>query len=99
MGSTQSPVTVTSSAAGRGNRRQRLPGCQATGDADADAPCGDLAVLLLADEVQLGGAYVGVPGELPHLVHLRPVADGVVDRRLAQRVHADAAPPRGKPTS
>src|SRR5262249_36197298 len=61
-------------------------------DADADAAGRHLAVLLLADEVQLGGPDVGVAGELAHLVPLRPVADGVVDGRLAQRVHAYAAP-------
>jgi hypothetical protein len=32
-----------------------------------------------------------VAGELPHLVHRRPVADGVVDRRLAQQVDAQEA--------
>ena len=30
-------------------------------------------------------------GKFPHLVHQRAVADGVVDRRLAQGMDADAA--------
>jgi len=37
-------------------------------EADLDAPGGHLGVFLLADEVDLGGADVGVVGELPHLV-------------------------------
>ena len=49
--------------------------------------------LRTAHEVDLGRADIGVPGELPHLVHRGPVADGVVDRRLAQRVDADAPAP------
>jgi hypothetical protein len=47
------------------------------GDADLDAPGRHLAVLLLAHEVQLGGADVAVAGELTDLVHLRPVAVGL----------------------
>jgi hypothetical protein len=47
--------------------------------------------LRTAHEIDLGGADIGVPGELAHLVHRGPVADGVVDRRFAQRVDADAA--------
>ena len=35
---------------------------------DLDAPGRHLGVFLLADEVDLGGADVGVAGELPHLV-------------------------------
>ena len=40
----------------------------ASRDADLDAPCRHLGVFLLADEVDLGRADVGVAGELPHLV-------------------------------
>ena len=36
--------------------------------ADLDPPRRHLGVFLLADEVDLGGADVGVAGELPHLV-------------------------------
>ena len=36
--------------------------------ADLDLPGRHLGVFLLADEVDLGGADVGVAGELPHLV-------------------------------
>ena len=66
-------------------------------DADLDAPRRHLGVFLLAHEIDLGGADIGVPGELPHLVHRGPIPDGVVDRRLAQRMDADApaAQPRG----
>ncbi len=35
---------------------------------DLDAADGDLGVLLLADEVDLGGADIGVAGKLAHLV-------------------------------
>src|SRR5207253_9963322 len=62
----------------------------ASHDADLDPPRRHLGVFLLADEVDLGRADIGVPGELPHLVHGRPVPDGVVDGGLAQRVDADA---------
>ena len=55
----------------------------ASRQADLDPPGRHLGVFLLADEVDLGGADVGMAGELAHLVHRRPVADGVVDRRLA----------------
>ena len=55
----------------------------ASRQADLDPPGRHLGVLLLADEVDLGGADVGVAGEFAHLVHRGPVADGVVDRRLA----------------
>jgi hypothetical protein len=51
--------------------------------ADLDFPGRYLGVFLLSDEIELGGADVGVAGEFPHLVHRGPVADGVVDRRLA----------------
>src|SRR5271157_251508 len=78
----------------RGKTPSLAPG---PGQADLDAAGGDLGVFLLADEVELGGADVGVPREFPHLVHGRPVPDGVVDRRLAQRVDADTtgSQPRG----
>jgi hypothetical protein len=62
-----------------------------TCEPDLDAPGRHLGVFFFADEVDLGGADVGVPSELAHLMHRRPVADGVFDRRLAQRVDADAA--------
>ena len=48
-----------------------------------DFPCRHLGVFLLADEINLGRADVGMAGELAHLVHGGPVADGVVDGRLA----------------
>ena len=54
------------------------------------APRRHFAVLLLAHEVQLGGADVAVAGELAHLMHRRPVADGVVDRRRERRVSVRA---------
>src|SRR5271165_6086715 len=54
------------------------------GKADLDFACRHLGVLLLADEVELGRSDIAMPSEFPHLVHRRPVADGVVDRRLAQ---------------
>jgi len=60
-------------------------------EADLDAPRRHVRVFFLADKVEFGRPDVGVAGELPHLVHRRPVADGVVDRRLAQRVDAQAA--------
>jgi len=60
-------------------------------EADLDAPRRHLGVFFFADEVELGYPDVSVAGELPHLVHRRPVADRVVDRRLAQRVNTDAA--------
>src|SRR5271166_6115597 len=72
----------------------------ASRDANVDAPRRRLGVFLLAHEIDLGGADIGVPGELPHLVHRGPVPDGVVDRRLAQRMNADATtsqPPRLDP--
>ena len=57
---------------------------RASRDANLDAPRRYLSsVFLLPHEVDLGGADIGVPGELAHLVHGRPVADRVVDRRLA----------------
>src|SRR4051794_36318541 len=62
----------------------------ASGQADLDPPGRDLSVFFLTDEIQLRRADVAVPGELPHLVHGCPVADRVVDRRLAERVDADA---------
>src|SRR5271166_3145325 len=52
-------------------------------DADLNLPGGHLSVFLLADEINLGRPDVGMAGELPHLMHRGPVADGVVDRRLA----------------
>src|SRR5271157_6225708 len=72
----------------RGKTPSLAPG---PGQADLDAAGGDLGVFFLADEVNLGGADVGVPREFPHLVHGRPVADRVVDGRFAQGVDADAA--------
>src|SRR5271165_6652020 len=70
---------------------------RASRDANVDAPRRYLGVFLLAHEVELGRPDIGVPGELAHLVHGRPVPDGVVDRRLAQRVDADTtgSQPRG----
>ena len=65
----------------------------ASRDANVDAPRRHLGVFLLAHEIDLGGADIGVPGELPHLVHRGPIPDGVVDRRLAQRMDADAPAP------
>ena len=58
---------------------------------DVDPPGRHLGVFLLADEVNLSGADVGVAGKLPYFVHRRPVADRVVDGRFAQGVDADAA--------
>lgn len=55
----------------------------ASGQPDLDLACRDLGVFFLTDEVDLGGADVGVSGELPHFVHGGAVADGVVDGRLA----------------
>ena len=49
---------------------------------DLDSPGRHLRVLFLADEVELGGPDVGVPRELPYLVHRSPGADGVVDGGL-----------------
>jgi hypothetical protein len=62
--------------------------------ADLDPPSCNLGIFLLAYEVDLGGPDVGVPGELAHLVHSRPVADRIVDRRLAQRVNPDPSAPQ-----
>ena len=62
----------------------------AVDDADLNAACGDLGVFLLADEVDLRRADVGVAGESPDLVNGGPIAVGVVDGRLAERVDADA---------
>jgi hypothetical protein len=42
-----------------------------------DAPRRLLGVLLLAHEVELGDADIGVPGEPAHLVQRGVVADGV----------------------
>jgi hypothetical protein len=55
----------------------------ASGQADLDFPGRHLGVFLLANEINLGRPYVGVACEFPHLVHGGPVADGVVDGRLA----------------
>src|SRR5271165_6100033 len=38
-------------------------------DANVDAPRRHLGVFLLAHEIDLGGADIGVPREFPHLVH------------------------------
>ena len=56
---------------------------------DVDPPGRHLGVFLLADEVNLSGADVGVAGKLPYFVHRRPVADRVVDGRFAR---SDATP-------
>ncbi len=53
-------------------------------EADLDAPGRHRGVFLLADEVDLGRADVGVAGELPHLVHRRPVADRSRNRDAAR---------------
>src|SRR5512135_987282 len=55
----------------------------ASRQANMDAPRRHLGVLLLAHEVDLGGADIGVPGELAHLVQRGPVPDRVVDGGLA----------------
>ena len=60
---------------------------------DLDAPRRHLGILLAADEVDLGGADIGVAREFAHLVHRGPIADGVVDGGLAQRVDADPTTP------
>src|SRR5208282_3083211 len=54
-------------------------------EADLDAPRRHVRVFFLADKVEFGRPDVGVAGELPHLVHRRPVADRVVDRRLRRK--------------
>ena len=58
----------------------------ASREANVDAPRRDLGILLAAHEVDLGDPDIGISGKLPHLVHGRPVPDGIVDRRLAQAV-------------
>ena len=63
---------------------------RASRDANVDPPRRHLGVFLLAHEVELGGPDIGVAGELAHLVQRGAVADGVVNRRLAERVNADA---------
>ena len=63
---------------------------RASRDANVDPPRRHLGVLLLAHEVELGRPDIRVPGELAHLVQRRPVADGVVDGGLAERMDADA---------
>ena len=65
----------------------------ASREANVDAPRRHLGVFLLAHEVELGRPDIRVPGELAHLVHRCPIPDGVVDRRLAQRVNADPTTP------
>ena len=62
---------------------------------DLDPPGRHLGVFLLADEVKLRGPDVAVPRKFPHLVHLSPVPDGVVDRRLPERVNPN--PPAVEP--
>src|SRR4051794_15965172 len=52
---------------------------------------GYLRVLFLSHKVNLSCSYVGMSSELPHFMHRRPVANGVVDRRLPQAMDADAA--------
>ena len=52
----------------RRDGRRRAHSALASRDADLDPPGRHLGVLLLADEVDLGGADVGMAGELAHLV-------------------------------
>jgi hypothetical protein len=73
------------------SRRRGLTRARAPRDADVDAPRRHLGVFLLAHEVELGRAVLGVSGELAHLVEQGPVADGVVDGGLPERMDADAA--------
>jgi hypothetical protein len=61
-----------------------------TGQPHPDSPRCRLSVFFFADEVNLGGPDIGVASEFADLVHAGPVADGVVDRRFAQAVDADA---------
>src|SRR5207249_2125112 len=75
-------------------RGQRIPFFFAPDHTNLYPPRRDLAVFFLAHEVELGGADVAVAGELADLVHLRAVADGVVDGSFTQRVDADAALPQ-----
>ena len=56
---------------------------------DLDSASGHLRVLFLPHKIQLRRPDVAVPRKLPHLVHLSPVSNGVVDGRLAERVNAD----------
>src|SRR5208337_3040231 len=58
--------------------------------ANVDSPRRHLGVFLLGHEVELGRSDIRMPGKLAHLVHLRPVADGVVNGGLAKRMNADA---------
>src|SRR5271157_957636 len=66
-------------------------------DADLDPPRRHFRILLFPHEVDLGSPDIGVPGKFPHLVHCGPVADGIVDGGLPQRMDADtpAAQPVG----
>ena len=61
-------------------------------EADLDPPRRDLRVLLFSHKVDLGRPDISMSGELPHLVHGRPVPDGIVDRRLPERMDADPSP-------
>src|SRR5690349_11961823 len=59
--------------------------------ADLNPPGGYLRVLLLADEVDFGGADVAVTSEFAHLMHRSSVTDCVVDGGLPQAMDPDAA--------
>jgi hypothetical protein len=67
----------------------------ASGHANLDFPCGHLGVFLPPDELDLGGADVGMAGELTHFVqstvttHLKKEQRGmspVVDARVVGRI-------------
>ena len=57
---------------------------------DLNPPGGYLRVLLLADEVDFGGADVAVTGEFAHLMHRSSVTDCVVYGGLPQAMNPDA---------
>ena len=84
----RNPVKKSTSSLGN---RARVPYLFALSadQTNRNLPCRQLGVFLLADEINVGRADVGVAGELAHLLHRSPVADDVVDRRRLTPLNRD----------